>query len=41
MTDKARALGALSVLDTDGQPVPADTLWAERTAVIGFVRHFG
>lgn len=37
----AHALDGLSVLDTDGRPVRFAELWAERTAVLLFVRHFG
>ena len=41
MDAKVDALGALSVFDVEGNPVPAASLWAERPAVVGFVRHFG
>jgi hypothetical protein len=29
------------VLDLEGRPLPLGVLWAERTAVLVFVRHFG
>ena len=31
----------LPVLDLEGAPRPLEALWAERTAVLAFVRHFG
>lgn len=38
---KSLADASLSVLDTEGSPVPLERLWAERPVVLGFVRHFG
>ncbi len=32
---------AATVLDLEGGTVRLDSLWAERVAVIGFVRHYG
>ena len=37
----ASALGELSVLDRSGGEVPLSSLWAQQTAVLAFVRHFG
>ncbi len=37
----AGALAQVSVLDEAGTPVPFKGLWAERTVVLAFVRHFG
>lgn len=37
----ASAIETLTVLAPDGAPVPAAQLWADRPAVLGFVRHFG
>lgn len=31
----------LSVFDKNGDPVGLNTLWADKPAVIAFVRHFG
>jgi hypothetical protein len=37
----ARRLGAAAVLDPDNVPVRLGTLWAERPAVLVWLRHFG
>jgi peroxiredoxin len=37
----AHVLDGLSVHDTDGRPVRLGRLWADRAAVLLFVRHFG
>jgi hypothetical protein len=34
-------LAAATVLSVDGTPHPLGTLWAERPAVLVFLRHFG
>lgn len=34
-------IAELAVVDADGQPVALAELWAERPAVLVFVRHFG
>jgi hypothetical protein len=34
-------LAAAEVKDVDGQPVRLGTLWADRPAVLVWVRHFG
>ena len=34
-------LAALAVLDMEGQAVPLGLLWADRPAVLVFLRHFG
>jgi hypothetical protein len=34
-------LGALTLLDLDGRAVPFASLYAERPAVLVFLRHFG
>jgi hypothetical protein len=34
-------LAAATVLSLDGTPRPLGTLWAERPAVLVFLRHFG
>ncbi len=39
--NRADDLAAMTVLDETGQPVVLGTLWAERPAVLAFVRHFG
>jgi hypothetical protein len=36
-----RALGAATVLDTDGAAVPLAAEWADRPAVVVWLRHFG
>ncbi len=30
-----------TVLDLEGRALPLSALWAKRTAVLAFVRHFG
>ena len=35
------ALADLNVTDTDGNPVRLVSLWADRPAVVIWVRHFG
>lgn len=37
----AEALQDVTALDTDGQSVRLGDLWADKTAVLVFVRHFG
>jgi len=37
----AQRLEALTVLDTEGHPVVLGSLWARRSRVLVFVRHFG
>ena len=37
----AEELGKLTVLDESGEVVPVSSLWADTTAVLVFVRHFG
>jgi hypothetical protein len=37
----AQALAPLTVLDLSGQPVAMGSLWAERTRVLVWLRHFG
>jgi hypothetical protein len=37
----ADALGALTVLDKDREVIPIASLWADQTAILVFVRHFG
>ena len=34
-------VAGLPVLDLDGAPRPLGSLWAERPAVVAFLRHFG
>jgi hypothetical protein len=34
-------LGAAVVEDTEGAKLPLGRLWADRPAVLAFVRHFG
>ena len=41
MDDVARALGAVQVLDEEGESFAVGALWAERPVVLLFVRHFG
>ena len=36
-----RALGAATVLDTDGSAVPLAREWADRPVVVVWLRHFG
>ena len=31
----------LTVLDTQGQPIPVASLWRDQPVVLVFVRHFG
>jgi hypothetical protein len=35
------SLGALSVINGQGESVQLESLWENRTAVLVFVRHFG
>ena len=35
------ALGKLSVVNENHEPVEMSSLWAEKTGVLVFVRHFG
>jgi len=37
----AKALGAVTVKDVEGQDVRLGELWRERPAVLVFVRHYG
>lgn len=37
----ARRLMDIEVLDPQGQPHRLATAWAEKTAVLVFIRHFG
>jgi AhpC/TSA antioxidant enzyme len=37
----SHVLDSIVVFDPDGRPVRMGTLWADRTAVLMFVRHFG
>ncbi len=37
----ADALASTEVLDLDGNPVPLGSLWAENTAVLVWLRHYG
>lgn len=39
--ERADAFAKLTVLDEQSRAIPLETLWAERTAVLVFVRHFG
>jgi hypothetical protein len=41
MSARADDLGRLTVLDDHGSAVTVGSLWAARTAVLVFVRHFG
>jgi hypothetical protein len=34
-------LGALTLLDSNKAVIPFGSLWADQTAVLVFVRHFG
>jgi len=36
-----QAFADVQVQDTEGQPVRLGSLWAQRPAVLVFVRHFG
>lgn len=39
--DVAHALAPLTALDDSARPVRLGTLWAERPAVVVFIRQFG
>ena len=41
MLERSDRLAAMTVLDERGEPIVLGTLWAERPAVLAFVRHFG
>ena len=41
MLARADDLASMTVLDEHGQSVVLGTLWAERPAILVFVRHFG
>lgn len=34
-------LAPIELPDTDGRPVALGSLWAERPAVVAFLRHYG
>jgi hypothetical protein len=38
---KANDLGTLTVLNAEQEVISIDSLWADQTAVLVFVRHFG
>jgi hypothetical protein len=38
---RAAALGGITLPDADGVPVRLGTLWADRPAVVVFLRHYG
>jgi hypothetical protein len=37
----AEVLAPITLRDSEGAPVRLGELWAERTMVVAFVRHFG
>ena len=37
----ARKLAPIVLTDTDGREVALASLWADRTVVLAFIRHFG
>ena len=39
--NNATSLAQLTVLDTEGEVLTFGTFWAERPAVLVFLRHFG
>ena len=39
--EDASSWASLTVENTEGADVPIGSLWADRPAVIAFVRHFG
>jgi len=39
--NNATTLGQLTVLDPEGEVLTFGTFWAERPAVLVFLRHFG
>jgi hypothetical protein len=41
MLDRAGDLATMTVLDETGASVVLGKLWADRAAVLAFVRHFG
>ena len=41
MSGRADDLAKLTVIDANGVATPVARLWADRTAVLVFVRHFG
>jgi hypothetical protein len=41
MTLDTHSLGAITLTDWRGQPVQVATAWAERPAVLVWLRHFG
>ena len=41
MDVQAERIADLHVLDVEGRSVPTRDLWANETAIFGFVRHFG
>ncbi len=41
MTPDTAALGALTVLNVEGEPIPVSTAWSEGPAVMVWLRHFG
>ena len=41
MTDLARRLASIEVLDDRGTPVKIGSAWAEQPALLVFIRHFG
>jgi len=41
MAGAQNPVSGLNLLDSEGNPVAADSMWQDAHAVIGFVRHFG
>lgn len=41
MTERIEDLGAIEVLDEQGGTVVLGSVWAERPALLFFIRHFG
>ncbi len=41
MTVDTNALGQLTVVDREGKPIAIGSAWAEKPAVLVWLRHFG
>ena len=41
MTSLADRLGTIALLDEEGHPVSLRSAWADRPAILVFIRHFG
>jgi hypothetical protein len=41
MSDLAKQLAPIEILDDEGRPVSVGSAWRDRPALLVFIRHFG